>query len=189
MSRQRVVLDANVLYGNLTRDLLLSLFSEGLYEAKWTSDIMDEWVGHLLDNQPNVTPEKNRRTVLLMHQIRPSPLVENHQQYIHRINLPDKDDRHVVAAAVASGARKILTWNLRDFPEQILSMFGIVAESPDKFLAALVIEQPFEVVVVLRRMRERFKKPPMSVDHFFESLKKHRLHHTAEQLERFRDLL
>lgn len=189
MTKQKVVLDANVLYGHLSRDLLLSLFSEGFYEAKWTTEITDEWVRHLLANQPNVTPEKNRRTVFLMHQIQPSPLVENYRQYIGQVDLPDKDDRHVVAAAIASEARKILTWNLRDFPEQILKAFGIVAESPDKFLADLVIEQPIEVAGVFRRLRERFKKPPMSVETFFESLKRHRLDLTAKQLERYRDLL
>ena len=92
MSGQKAVLDANVLYGSLSRDLLISLFSEGFYEAKWTDEITDEWVRHLLENQPNVTPDKNRRTVFLMHQIRPSPLVENYRQYIespkkHRFDL------------------------------------------------------------------------------------------------------
>ena len=189
MSGQKVVLDANVLYSNLSRDLLISLFAEGFYEAKWTEEITDEWVRHLLVNQPNVTPERNRRTVFLMHQILPSPLVENYHQHIGKVDLPDKDDRHVVAAAIASGARKILTWNLRDFPEQVLKAFGIVAESPDKFLAELVIERPLEVVSVFRRMRERFKKPPMSVEDFFESLMRHQMVQTAKHLERYCDLL
>jgi predicted nucleic acid-binding protein len=189
VSGQKVVLDANVLYGNLSRDLLISLFAEGFYEAKWTEEITDEWVRHLLANQPSVTPDKNRRTVFLMHQILPSPLVENYRQHIGQVDLPDKDDRHVVAAAIASGARKILTWNLRDFPDQVLKTFGIVAESPDKFLAELIIERPLEVVSVFRRMRERFKKPPMSVENFFESLARHRLDLTAKYLERYRDLL
>lgn len=42
MSGSKVVLDANVLYGSLFRDLLLSLFAEGFYEAKWTEEITDE---------------------------------------------------------------------------------------------------------------------------------------------------
>ncbi len=60
MTGQKVVLDANVLYGNLSRDLLISLFAECFYEAKWTEEITDEWVRHLLVNQPKVTPDKNR---------------------------------------------------------------------------------------------------------------------------------
>ena len=43
MSGQKAVLDANVLYGSLSRDLLISLFLEGFYEAKWTDEITDEW--------------------------------------------------------------------------------------------------------------------------------------------------
>ncbi len=42
MSKARAVLDANVLYGNLCRDLLISLFAAGVYEAKWTDKITEE---------------------------------------------------------------------------------------------------------------------------------------------------
>jgi len=77
VSGQKVVLDANVLYGNLSRDLLISLFAEGFYEAKWTEEITDEWVRHLLANQPSITPDKNRRTVFLMHQILPREPLHN----------------------------------------------------------------------------------------------------------------
>lgn len=54
MNKQKVVLDANILYGSFSRDLLLSLFAAGMYEAKWTEKITQEWVGHLLANNKNV---------------------------------------------------------------------------------------------------------------------------------------
>lgn len=57
MSNQKVVLDANVLYGSFLRDLLLSLFAAGLYEAKWTEQITQEWVRHLLANRSNITEQ------------------------------------------------------------------------------------------------------------------------------------
>ncbi len=119
----------------------------------------------------------------------PSALVDNYRQYIDQIDLPDKDDRHVVAAAIASEARKILTWNLRDFPEQVLKAFGIVAESPDKFLADLLMEQPESVVAVLRQARTRRKNPPMTVDEFMKLCDSNRLQLTAKHLERYRDRL
>ncbi|MCW7540099.1 PIN domain-containing protein [Aquabacterium sp. A7-Y] len=189
MSKPRAVLDANVLYGNFCRDLLLSLFAAGIYEAKWTEQITREWVGHLLENRPNVTEAKIGRTVALMNQIQPTALVERYEQFIGRIDIPDKDDRHVVAAAIACGAQKILTWNLGDFPNQILAAFGVVAESPDKFVSELIIDNPMAVVGVFKGVRERFKAPPMSVDYFFESLKKNHLDLTAKQLARYHDLM
>jgi len=94
-----------------------------------------------------------------------------------------------VAAGIACGAQKILTWNLGDFPNQVLSAFGLAAESPDKFLSQLIIESPMSVVDVFRGVRERFKAPPMSVDYFFSSLKRNRLVLTAKQLARYHDLM
>jgi len=137
MSGQKAVLDANVLYGEFVRDMLLSLFYEGLFEAKWTEQVTDEWVRHLLENKPTLTRETIQNTIMKMHAIRPSPLVDNYRQFIDKVDLPDRDDRHVLAAAIASDARKVVTWNLRDFPKRILQAFGIVAESPDKFLCPI----------------------------------------------------
>lgn len=116
MTKQRVVLDANLLYGNFSRDLLLSLFYSGIYEAKWTERITQEWVGHLLKNNQHVTSDKINRTLALMNQIKPFALVTNYEQYIEQVVIPDKDDRHVVAAAIACGAQKILTWIWATFP-------------------------------------------------------------------------
>ena len=105
MSKVRVVLDANVLYDDFVRDMLLSLFAAGLYEAKWTDKITQEWVRHLLANNPRTSKAKLDRTVGLMNRVTPAALVERYEQYIGQIVIPDKDDRHVVAAAIACGAQ------------------------------------------------------------------------------------
>ncbi len=189
MSKQKVVLDANVLYGSFLRDILLSLFFSGIYEAKWTEKITQEWVGHLLKNEPTITETKINRTLSLMSQIKPAALVYNYENYISHVNIPDKDDRHVVAAAIAAGAQKIVTWNLGDFPNKILKVFGVIAESPDKFISDLILDNPASIIPILKAMRERFKAPPLSVDDFFERLRKNRLNQTAKQLERYHDLL
>lgn len=160
MTKQRVVLDANVLYGQFPRDLLLSLFAAGMYEAKWTEKITQEWVGHLLKNNEKVTPAKSNRTVAAMNGIKPFALVTHYEQFIEQVTIPDKDDRHVVAAAIACGAQKILTWNLPDFPNKVLRVFGVIAESPDKFILDLLIEDTIRVVDIFKEMRLKFKAPP-----------------------------
>lgn len=189
MSSQKIVLDANVLYGNFVRDLLLSLFYAGIYEAKWTDKITQEWTGHLLENRKDITPKKLERTLALMNGITPSALVERYQEYIPMVDLPDKDDRHVVAAAIAAGAHKILTWNLGDFPEQVLKSFNVVAQSPDKFFYELILEDPSEITGIFKGVRERMKSPPICIDRFFEYLQANRLYMTATHLERYKNLL
>lgn len=189
MNKQKIVLDANVLYGSFLRDMLISLFFSGIYEAKWTEKITQEWVDHLLENRSDIPESKIKRTLMLMNKIKPAALIANYERYIQQVQIPDKDDRHVVAAAIACGAQKIITWNLSDFPNNILKTFGVVAESPDKFIQDLIIDNPPSIISTLKEMRERFKTPPMSVDEFFERLLKNRLPMTARQLDRYRDLL
>ena len=48
-------------------------------------------------------------------------------------------DRHVLAAAVRSGAQTIVTLNLRHFPDAALAPWDVVAQSPD--LAPEVVVQ------------------------------------------------
>lgn len=55
-SRYTAVLDANTLYPAPLRDLLLSLAVEGLYHARWTVQIHDEWVRNLARIRPEIEP-------------------------------------------------------------------------------------------------------------------------------------
>jgi hypothetical protein len=48
--------------------------------------------------------------------------------------LPDPDDAHVLAAAIAGHADCIVTVNLRHFPDAIVGPYGIEVVDPDKFI-------------------------------------------------------
>jgi len=62
MSQFTVVYDANVLYPAPLRDLLLRLAGTGLFRARWSAQIRDEWMRNLLAKRPELTEEKIRRT-------------------------------------------------------------------------------------------------------------------------------
>src|SRR6218665_436502 len=62
-----------------------------------------------------------------------------------RLNMPDENDRHVLAAAVAADATLLCTTNLRDFPAASTTAVGVEAASPDALLHALVIAFPAEM--------------------------------------------
>lgn len=72
-----VVLDACVLYPAPIRDILLSLAAEGLFIAKWSDIIQDEWLRNLLRKRADLKKEQLEQTVKAMNQAFPDANVEN----------------------------------------------------------------------------------------------------------------
>src|SRR5215472_725688 len=109
-----VVYDANVLYPNTLRDLLIRIAQSGMVQAKWTSEILDEMTGALLRNRPDIPPARLGRLRDLMNAAVRDSLVTGYEPLIEGLKLPDPDDRHVLAAAIKAGAQVIVTANLKD---------------------------------------------------------------------------
>lgn len=105
--------DANVLYGNTLRDLLIRVAQTGLVQAKWTHKILDEMLGHLATNRPDIPAEKLLRLRHLMNRAVRDCLVDGYEPLMEGLKLPDAGDHHVLAAAIKAGAQVIVTSNLR----------------------------------------------------------------------------
>lgn len=133
-SRYTVILDANVLYPQLLRDTLLSLAGENLYHARWSATINDELVRNLVKNKPEITDSLPALVKLMCDSV-PDSLVTNYENLAGNIELPDLNDRHVVAAAIAGHADAIVTFNLKDFPLAVLQPYGVEVQHPDEFIA------------------------------------------------------
>jgi len=133
-----VLLDVCVLYPAPLRDFLLRLAVTGLFAAKWTDRIHDEWIRNLLMQRPGLA-EKLPRTRELMNRAVPDALVTGYEDLIENLELPDPDDRHVLAAAIRTGAQAIITFSLRDFPEAYLEPYDVEAIHPDKFIEQQLI--------------------------------------------------
>src|SRR5947209_8316691 len=88
----------------------------GLFRAKWSADIHEEWMSNLLNNRPDLTRLQLERTRTLMDKHAVDALVTGYEDLIPGLQLPDPDDRHVMAAAIRGRADVIVTMNLRDFP-------------------------------------------------------------------------
>ena len=116
MSSFTALYDASVLYPSDLRNLLMHLALTGLFRAKWSAEIHEEWISALLRNRPDLTRTKLERTRMLMDQHATDALVTDYQHLIPGLQLPDPNDRHVLAAAIRAGADVIVTINLRDFP-------------------------------------------------------------------------
>ncbi len=85
-----VIYDANVLYGNTLRDLLIRIAQAGMVQAKWTNQIMDEMLGNLAADRPDIPAEKLSRLRALTNAAVRDCLVEGHESLIEGLKLPDR---------------------------------------------------------------------------------------------------
>lgn len=65
--RFTVILDACFLYPAPIRDILLNLADLEIYSPKWSEIIQEEWIRNLLENRPDLSMLKLRRTVQAMN--------------------------------------------------------------------------------------------------------------------------
>ena len=94
------LLDASVLYRATARSILLYLAVAGVFRARWSETIQDEWVRALLRNDPSINANRLARTRALMDAHIPDAAVAGHDSLIADLALPDANDRHVLAAAI-----------------------------------------------------------------------------------------
>ena len=112
------LLDANVLYPASLRDLLMQLAFSGLYKARWSAEIDDEWSRNLLAARPDLA-ERIDRTRAVMHRAIPDALVTGHAALIPVLSLPDPNDRHVLAAAITAGPMSLSPSTSRIFRRRL----------------------------------------------------------------------
>jgi len=184
-----VVLDACVLYPSFLRDLLIRLGLTGLYQPKWSATIEDEWQRNLLANRADLTPEQIQRTAALMNTAVPDAMITGFESLINSVDLPDVDDRHVVAASVRSNSEIIVTFNLKDFPAPALDAFGIEALHPDDFVMDLFDLNRALVLSAVTTQRSNLRRPPMSVDEYLEALLRQGMAQTVKELSKYRLLI
>jgi len=181
-----VIYDACVLYPAPLRDLLMRLALTDLYRARWTDMIHDEWIRNVLLQRPDLKREDLERTRSLMNANVRDSLVTGFAHLIPAIELPDADDRHVVAAAIHAGANLIVTFNLKDFPAEALKRYNLVAQHPDDFIFDLLDLYPARVCEAVANHRRSLKNPPKTADEYLDTLRKQGLTQTVGQLREWR---
>lgn len=182
-ARYTALLDACVLFPVAVCDSLMSVAAAGLYAPKWTAMIEDEWMRSLerrLERPPGTFI--SRRDA--MRQACPDWEVRERawQALEGGLDLPDKDDRHVLAAAIAGHADCIVTANLKHFPARQLALFGLEAIHPDEFLVAQLDLDQVAVLSAFKEQRRRLKKGEYSPEAFANGLERNGLIVTAQRL-------
>ncbi|HKT41980.1 MAG TPA: PIN domain-containing protein [Rhodanobacteraceae bacterium] len=169
MSNFVAVYDACVLYPASLRNLLMHLALSGVFRARWTARIHDEWMEHLLTNRPDIPRQKLERTRRLMDESVPDCVVTGYEGLEAGLHLPDPDDCHVLAAAIMCSAGTIVTFNLDDFPESALAPWGITAQHPDEFIEHAFGIDPAAVIAAVRDHRASLANPARTVDELLDS--------------------
>lgn len=189
-ARYTVILDACVLYPAPLRDVLLSLASAGLFHARWSERIQDEWVRNLLLQRPDLKHEDLQRTRALMSSAIPDCLVTGWEPFEQIISgLPDPDDRHVVAAALGGHADAIVTFNLKDFPSEVMDALQVEIQHPDDFVLNQLDLAPFPALKAIKAMRARLRKPPIAAAELVAMLEKLQLPLSAARLREVSELI
>ena len=176
------VLDANVLYPAPLRDLLMRLAVADVFAARWSERIHDEWIRNVLKNREDLTIEQLTKTKELMDSHVRDCLVTDFEPLESGLELPDIDDRHILAAAIKSNAQAIVTFNLKDFPEQELDKYGVEAIHPDTFVQNQIELNPGLVCQVVKMHRKALKNPPKTITEYLSTLESCGLVVTADIL-------
>lgn len=97
-------------------------------------------------------------------------MLTGYESLVPTVTLPDADDRHVLAAAIASGAEVILTLNSKNFPPQQLPD-GIVALAPDPFLVQVFDLNSAALLNIMAAHRASWTRPPKIAVQYVEALR------------------
>lgn len=116
-------------------------------------------------------------------------LVEDHEALIESLQLPDPDDRHVLAAAIHAGADAIVTFNLKDFPEQTMDQYNLEVLHPDDFIQFQHDFNTASVIIAAQRCRKRLRNPPKTAAEYLETLSQQRLPKTFALLSPYSAIL
>ncbi|MFC6009501.1 PIN domain-containing protein [Nocardia lasii] len=177
-----VVYDANVLYGNVVRDLFIRLARAKVVQAKWTDQILDEALGSLAAKRPDIPTEKIELLRRMIVAAVPDCRIEGYEPLIETLKLPDPGDRHVLAAAIKSGAQVIVTSNLKDFPAEYIATWNVAAKSPDDFLLDLIDLDDRVVWGCVQEIAYARRNPPETAEDVLDELERAGLVETVAAL-------
>ncbi|ARC88592.1 RSP_2648 family PIN domain-containing protein [Rhodovulum sp. MB263] len=137
----KVLLDACVLYPTVLREILLAVARRGGFTPLWSARILEEWARAARKIGPTGEAQA-RAEIALLRAAWPGAEVAPKAGLEARLWLPDPNDVHVLAAAIAGGADLLLTFNARDFPGHLLAEEALRRAAPDAFLMDLWLAGP-----------------------------------------------
>lgn len=174
------LLDTNVIYPVIIRDLLFWFAYKDLYTPKWSEHIFDEWKRVIIGK--GIPEEIANKRIEKADLAFPDAMVKHYRGLIKQLSLPDEDDRHVLAAAIKTNANIIVTNNLKDFPEEYLKSFGLSVKTADDFLTDIIDLNHVQAIDAFKEMVLNKKNPKMDEFEVLKQLRNAGLEDTANYL-------
>jgi hypothetical protein len=146
----------------------------GAFRPLWTEQIHHEWIDAALRNNPTLKRERLDKTRQLMELATEGATIVGFEGLIDHLELPDPNDRHVLAAAIFAEADFIVTSNLRHFPAEVLAHCirpSIQAIHPDELVRRLAEANVAEVALSVTEHFKSLKKPPKTVEEYVETFR------------------
>lgn len=177
----KAVLDACVLYPTVLREILIGCARQNLFEPLFSERILREWVLATQKLGPGAMVVAEGEAALLRAHW-PKALIRERPDVEARLSLPDPNDVHVLAIAIAGHADCIVTFNAQDFPRHLLAEEGLERRDPDGFLWELHSGFPQRVSSVVEQVRQTAERLSGSEMPLKSLLKRARLHRLAKAL-------
>ena len=152
----RLFLDTCVIYPDALRDILLGVAARGGYAPQWSARVMEEWARAA--RKKGAEAEARLIGAAMQAQF-PRAMVQGWEGVAGRLDLPDPDDVHVLAAAIAGHADGIVTFNASDFPRHVLAGEGLTRRDPDGLLWELWSHDPAVVTAAVDQAMARAPGP------------------------------
>ncbi|MEP4195705.1 MAG: PIN domain-containing protein [Aliishimia sp.] len=129
----KLLLDACVLYPTVMREMLIGAAKADLFVPLWSERLLEEWARAARKRDP-LQEVQARGEIAVLRSDFPKAEVSYPPTLEARLWLPDPADIHVLAAAIAGSADRIVTLNAKDFPKNILHEEGLTRIDPDAVL-------------------------------------------------------
>ena len=138
---------------------------EARYSApRWSTQVIDEAKAALREVHPDLEGSRIDYRFRQMNAAFPEASVSGYGPLTQTIrDLPDADDRHVVAAAWFAQCDVIVTRNVKDFPDEVLQAHGLSVKSPDDFLLDTLDLPHSRLLNALCEQAEAARNPPRDV--------------------------
>jgi predicted nucleic acid-binding protein len=184
----KIVLDACVLYPTILREILLAVARTGLYTPLWSDRILEEWA--LATRKLGARAEAQARgEIALVRAAFPRASLPARPDIEARLLLPDANDAHVLAVAIAAHADAVLTFNAADFPRHILAGEGIARRDPDGLLWDLWSHHAETVAAAIEPVRAEAERLSGRPQPLRPLLRRAQLPRLAKAIERDRDTI